>query len=310
MDPSGRANLHRAVGGCRNRSRAAGWWTELRPLATFPPVCIATPRPPPRQQCRRHLRGHYRRVGSRRTRCPGRPRSWIHKLAAMSVVTQYLERHGSALEVLPRSAGRHVRPVLVGQASSRAFAAGTTSRRLRSRSLDGSWPGVAGGSAGEPAARQRRQPGMVLVAGVARHVAWAWWPAWRLLPVDPGHGGLQQVVMVAAGGLGEEGVDLFLRHPGLAQGSGGAAQDSAVPPWPAPPSPTRAGSCRRSSPSRVSLYTGCGAAIGDGAGNHPQVPTIRRRRGRWPATAAGGADKQLMSASDSARSAERRGAGR
>ena len=55
----------------------------------------------------------------------------------MSVVTQYLERQGSALEVLPRSAGLHVRLVLVGHVSSRAFAAGTTSRRLRSRSLDG-----------------------------------------------------------------------------------------------------------------------------------------------------------------------------
>jgi hypothetical protein len=78
--------------------------------------------------------------------------------------------------------------------------------------------------AGSPPASAARADG--LGGGVARHVVWdCGRPAGRLLPVDPDHGGLQQVVVVTAGGLGEEAVDLFLGHPGLAQGRGGAAQD-------------------------------------------------------------------------------------
>src|SRR5512132_1514528 len=60
--------------------------------------------------------------------------------------------------------------------------------------------------AGSPPASAARADGLGGGGRSARRVGLVAGPVGRLLPVDPGHGGLQQVVVVAAGGLGEEAV--------------------------------------------------------------------------------------------------------
>src|SRR6266545_1840404 len=84
-------------------------------------------------------------------------------------------------------------------------------------------PGVAWRSAARDGVATRACGGCRVPLGTAWGVGGR--PGWRLFPVDPGHGGLQQVVVVAAGGLGVELVDLFLGYPGVAERCSGAAQD-------------------------------------------------------------------------------------
>jgi hypothetical protein len=238
------------------------------------------------------------------------PRSWIHKLAAMSVVTQ-----------VPRGArGAPWRcfPDRQADTSGRCWSGRhrpEPSPRVRRAGGCGADHSTAPGRAWRVGPLASRQPASVGSLG------WSWWRV--SLGTSRGTGGRRggycqstQAMVVCS---------RLSWSPLVASAKKVSISSCDTPAW------RRAAAVRPRIllshhglprlPRHVQVhvavhplssvaYTGCGAAIGDGAGNHPQVPTIRRRRGRWPATAAGGADKQLMSASDSARSAERRGAGR